>query len=248
MFSLHLAYNQCIIKTTRPILLNVFVQKFGQGNALVSQHKTSHVNPTARALTDACVKAACTSNSILSRLFVEGNLATFGYFDAQYLFSSTLVLIMSAVLNPDASISDAVQTAFQLLKSMAETGNLPACGYYDRLCCVRSTIENMRKHSLNASSHHSTVQDNLPRGHANVGITPDETPAAEEQRIALDANSLQYDQQLHDVFGFEALDNPFIEEFLAGGAERWAAPSGSLSQVDPQSTDALEYDLLLGQP
>lgn len=140
VLSLHLSYNQCIIKTTRPILLHIFKRKLDCTTTGDFREQQS-LSPTARALAEACIQAACTSNSILSRLFVEGNLATFGYLDALYLFSSTLILIISAVLEPHASISDAVQTAFQLLKSMAETGNFPARGYYDRLCTVRAALE-----------------------------------------------------------------------------------------------------------
>lgn len=212
------------MKTTRPILLHVFKEKLDlSSNNGTSMRQTQTATPTIRALSEACVQAACTSNSILSKLFVEGNLATFGYFDALYLFSSTLILIMSAVLEPDASVSDAVQTAFQLLRSMAETGNLPARGYYDRLCRVRAAIEDMRLQrpafppqtpSIQDIGDQITAMETLATGSGNA--------ASIRQRVAPEHWDLGFDRQNTEPLQFDVLDNPFIEQFLADRADKWA--------------------------
>lgn len=211
------------------------------------QRPSGQVEPTARALFEACVKAACTSNSILSRLFVEGNLATFGYFDALYLFSSTLVLIISAVLEPDASVSDAVQTAFQLLKSMAETGNLPARGYYDRLCCVRNAIDNMRLQALTPLSRQNALEETpLQANRAANGAEVGPITRHLKQRIAPEPCGLGFDQEYPNALTFDALANPFIEEFLNGEPGRWADDAGLHGQTNLGLADSLHGDFLLG--
>jgi hypothetical protein len=71
-------------------------------------------------------------------------LASFGYFDAHYLFSSTLILIMSAVMDPNVAMSDAISYAFTILKAMKEDGNIPSCDYYERLLRTRASVGKMR--------------------------------------------------------------------------------------------------------
>ncbi|EOA85984.1 uncharacterized protein SETTUDRAFT_110961 [Exserohilum turcica Et28A] len=146
--SLQLHFNQCIILTTRPILLYVFKLKnpfAGAGAGLYgsSGSQTPPISDHIRSLADSCVAAARTSNAIIVQLFIENALATCGYFDAYHLFSSTLVLIVSAISSPNASDSDAVQTAFQLLIMMRDSGNVIAGEYFARLLQIQRRVNQL---------------------------------------------------------------------------------------------------------
>jgi hypothetical protein len=147
------------------------------------------------------VQAARASNSILSKLFVEGSLASFGYFDAHYLFSSTLILVMSAVMDPNVGMSDAVSYAFTILRAMKEDGNLPSFDYYERLQRTRASVGKMRE-ANEASSRVSAAP--------NGNTTPEE-------------------QLFHDTDGSALpLDHPLIDSFLADKAFVW--PDGMIPQ------------------
>ena len=157
--SLQLHFNQCIILTTRPILLHVlrFKNPFSISGAA---SPSSPISATSTTLAESCISAARTSSKILSQLFVENSLATYGYFDAHNLFSSTLVLIISAIISPNAKDSDAVQMAFHLLKSMRDNGNTAASQYFERLAQIQSTVGRLRAHAGDShTSAHISAND-----------------------------------------------------------------------------------------
>jgi proline utilization trans-activator len=146
--SLQLHFNQCIILTTRPILLYVFKLKNPFAGASASLYgssgsQTPPISDHIQSLADSCVAAARTSNAIIVQLFIENALATCGYFDTYHLFSSTLVLIVSAISSPNASDSDAVQTAFQLLIMMRDSGNAIAGEYFARLLQIQGRVNQL---------------------------------------------------------------------------------------------------------
>lgn len=138
LYTLHMHCYLCIIQTTMPILLHIF--KTSLHGADDSKKKTVLTNYTRTRRT----QSARTANQLLSKLFIEGNLAMYGFFDAYYLFSSTLVLIIAAVMEPTAAISDAVQMAFNLLKTMSSNGNVSPRDYLDRLGHIRATVSAAR--------------------------------------------------------------------------------------------------------
>ncbi|KAH7025159.1 fungal-specific transcription factor domain-containing protein [Microdochium trichocladiopsis] len=176
--SLQLHFNQCIILTTRPVLLHLFKLKnpfssAGPGlqghdhgrssssssssNGSNGDFSTPPISDTVRSLADSCVAAARTSNAIIVQLFVENALATCGYFDAHHLFASTLVLILSAISSPNASDSDAVQTAFQLLMMMRDNGNAIAGEYFARLLQIQWTVNRLFTQATIAAAGQSTA-------------------------------------------------------------------------------------------
>ncbi|EXL71458.1 hypothetical protein FOPG_12762 [Fusarium oxysporum f. sp. conglutinans race 2 54008] len=136
--SLQLHFNQCIILTTRPILFDALKAKVSGDPS--PQSTASSLTDTLKTLAEACTSAARTSNTIFSHLFVENSLALRGYFDAHHLFASTLVIAISSILSPNASDSDAVQTALQLMKLMKDSGNVAAANYLPRLQEIQDTF------------------------------------------------------------------------------------------------------------
>ncbi|KAL2835821.1 fungal-specific transcription factor domain-containing protein [Aspergillus pseudoustus] len=149
--SLQLHFNQCIILTTRPVLLYVLKARNPFLNASATSTQLSSragatvptISDTTRSLADACISASRTSNSILAQLYIENSLATFGYFDAHHLFASTLVLIISAIISPNLPDSDAVQTALQMLRAMRDKGNATAGQYFSRLAQIQWNVSRL---------------------------------------------------------------------------------------------------------
>lgn len=68
-------------------------------------------------------------------------MAIFGYFDAQYLFSSTIILLMSSVLHNSEADRDAVETASDVMQSMVHDGNLPAAGFHQHYLEIRKCVD-----------------------------------------------------------------------------------------------------------
>ncbi|CAI7653159.1 unnamed protein product [Penicillium viridicatum] len=164
-------------------------------------------SPTTLALAESCVQAARASNSILSKLFVDGSLASFGYFDAHYLFSSTLILVMSAVMDPNVAMSDAVSYAFTILRAMKEDGNLPSFDYYERLQRTRISVGKMREAN---------------EARCRVSATHNGSTTPQEQLVHdADGSALGF------VDGVP-LDNPLIDSFLADKAFVW--PEGMIPE------------------
>ncbi|KAJ5823011.1 transcriptional regulator family: Fungal Specific TF [Penicillium robsamsonii] len=146
--SLHMAFNQCVILTTRPTLLHLLItlskkskphpnavnntSKFGIGTE--SDSEDVFVSQPVLTLSEACIHAARHSHSMILTRWINGSMPTFGYFHAHYLFSSALILAMSSFV-PIGSPTDMTgfDSALDLLRSMTENGNLAAAEFYHNL-------------------------------------------------------------------------------------------------------------------
>lgn len=243
--SLQLHFNQCIILATRPILLYILKVKDpfasnASGPAPGSSSDPSpngsnndppppqqQVSDTTKSLADSCIAAARTSNSILSQLFVENALATCGYFDAHHLFASTLVLIISAITSPNASDSDAVQTAFQLLMVMRDNGNAAAGQYFSRLVQIQWSVSRLfaRTTTTATTTLAATVDetDNVPHHPPAANDTMNfTTPTGSADFNDYDWSNLllphsfyaNYDEVAARTITADPLDNPLLQAFL----------------------------------
>ena len=228
--SLQLHFNQCIILTTRPILLHVLKTKNPFASAAVSpgESGTPPISDTARMLADSCISAARTSNSIVSQLYIENALATYGYFDAHHLFSSTLILIISAIISPNSSDSDAVQTSFYLLKTMRDNGNMAASQYYSRLAHIQWTVGRLRTRVTAKETNVANTTE------SNQAIT---TPVSFPGPPLLDTTEFENDDwsnflvpstavENYDWTGLgnicvDPLDNPLLQTFLDHTDTSW---------------------------
>ncbi|KAB8076408.1 fungal-specific transcription factor [Aspergillus leporis] len=134
--SLHLAFNQCVILTTRPTLLHLLI-KLNETNA-----NNDTISQPVLTLGEACIHAARHSHSLILTKWINGSLPVFGYFHAHYLFSSALVLAMSSFL-PIGSPSDlgAFESGLEVLRSMSENGNLAASEFYHNLEQVKHCLD-----------------------------------------------------------------------------------------------------------
>ncbi|KAI2738393.1 transcriptional regulator family: Fungal Specific TF [Penicillium roqueforti] len=144
--SLHMAFNQCVILTTRPTLLHLLMTLSKKrkphpntgnrtsGAETESDSEDVSVSQPVLTLSEACIHAARHSHSMILTRWINGSMPTFGYFHAHYLFSSALILAMSSFV-PIGSPTDmtAFDSALDLLRSMAENGNLAAAEFYRNL-------------------------------------------------------------------------------------------------------------------
>ncbi|KAK4142435.1 proline utilization trans-activator-like protein [Dichotomopilus funicola] len=184
--SLHLAYNQCIIQTTRPILLHLFKTQFqlggqpGSSSTKPGDEKAADNETPPRkhtfssitlALADSCVNAALASSRTVESLFLDGSIATFGYWDAHHIFSAALILIMSTMMKRGpststtataATTSEALETLLSILRSMKHDGNIPAVDFCERLAHIQArvaTLRPQREIQLSRAPSPAPVQD-----------------------------------------------------------------------------------------
>ncbi|KAJ5987828.1 transcriptional regulator family: Fungal Specific TF [Penicillium waksmanii] len=156
--SLHMAFNQCVILTTRPTLLHLLItlhkkkekssatsNGIAPNDAATGQIEEPIVSQPVLTLSEACIHAARHSHSMILTRWINGTMPTFGYFHAHYLFSSALILAMSSFVpigNPnDMSCFD---SALDLLRSMSENGNLAAAEFYHNLEQVKMCLDTYR--------------------------------------------------------------------------------------------------------
>ncbi|RAQ42066.1 fungal specific transcription factor [Aspergillus flavus] len=134
--SLHLQFNQCVILATRPILLHALFQQ--------RAHRENHEDTPQPVITlsEACIHAARHSHTLITEEWVNGSLPMYGYFYAQYLFSSAIILVMSGLLPSIGTTADLefLETAIEILRRMKYHGNLAAAEFYENLKRVKQCL------------------------------------------------------------------------------------------------------------
>jgi len=143
--SLHLAYNQCIVQTTRPVLLHLFKMQFQLGSSKARESTPQQeVSSITLALAESCINAAQASSRLVESLFLDGSIATFGFWDAHHIFSAAMILIMSAIMKPTAMNSDLLETLLSVLRSLKSNGNIPAVDFCERLSQLQARVSKLR--------------------------------------------------------------------------------------------------------
>lgn len=133
---LHLAFNQAVIVITRPILLHRFKQsrpQVPQDNAPLQRFSDS-----AFSLTTACIRCARQSMGLLKKAWADGMFPTFDYFHTQFLFSSSTILALSALLQNVGCAIDQEDflLAGSFLQQLERNGNFGAkefCTHFEAL-------------------------------------------------------------------------------------------------------------------
>jgi len=207
--SLHLAYNQCIIQTTRPVLLHLFKTQFQLTPASKPRQNVSSIT---LALAESCVNAAQASSRIVEGLFLDGSIATFGYWDAHHIFSAAMILIMSAVMKPTAVNSDHLETLLSVLRSLKNDGNIPAVDFCERLSHIQTRVSTLRATGrLDGIPPSATVTDNTQN------VAQDQTF---QTPMSMDGSGLN-DAGIIDYENVDILGNPLIGSFLDGNQVQW---------------------------
>ncbi|KAL5364907.1 fungal-specific transcription factor [Aspergillus floccosus] len=127
--SLHLQFNQCVVLTTRPILLHALFR-------LRDPNRGQEELPDpVVTLSEACIHASRHSHSLIIEEWINGSLPMYGYFYAQYLFSSAIILVISGLLPTIGTAADleSLETATEILQRMSDHGNLAATEFHENL-------------------------------------------------------------------------------------------------------------------
>ena len=230
--SLHLAYNQCIIQTTRPVLLHLFKTQFRLGNTAkdTTRAQGEKQSQTRRrqgfssitlALAESCVNAAQASSRIVEGLFLDGSIAIYGYWDAHHIFSAALILIMSCVMKPVAANSEALETLLSILRSMKSNGSIPAVDFCETLSQIQARVSTLKPMGdiTEQPLHNPTPTQHEPQ--------PDQLPPRERQGNSTNGQgpgagmSFQVPVNLHGSGGsmhyagpIDILGNPLLGSFL----------------------------------
>lgn len=209
--SLHLAYNQCIVQTTRPVLLHLFKTQFQLGSKAQESRKQSFSSITL-ALAESCVNAAQASSRIVEGLFLDGSIATFGYWDAHHIFSAALILIMSAVMKPATLTSEALEMLLSILRSMKHDGNIPAVDFCERLSHIQSRVSSLRSqgHIEQPVFGNTAVQEPSP----SAGSAADSSNAERSQSIQMALGNIHGGGGNINYGNVDILGNPLIGSFL----------------------------------
>lgn len=192
--------------------------------------EVKQLSPLTIALGEACIYAARASANILEQLWISGDISTFGYFDAQYTFSATTVLMISRALRPNAEDGNGITLALTLLHSMVEDGNIPARELIDRISALERDFETLQ------SSQGS--QEGLMAGTSTGFITSTGTFAANISRNRpLSPSQFRQcssniptppvlgnavDSTGQSTVATAPLDAPLLQNFLGNCAEGWS--------------------------
>lgn len=232
--SLHLAYNQCIIQTTRPVLLYLFKAQFQLGNASKSttdaqgkKHKSQArrregFSSITLALAESCVNAAQASSRIVEGLFLDGSIAIYGYWDAHHIFSAALILIVSCVMKPVAANSEALETLLSILRSMRGNGSIPAVDFCETLSQIQARVSTLKSKGdsaeqssscSTASGHRETEQAQAPRG--QPGYSPSGPGPSVQAGMSFPAPTNSHGSGSCMQYGpIDILGNPLLGSFL----------------------------------
>jgi proline utilization trans-activator len=126
--STYLHYYHCINMTARPLLLYAVQRQMAANVANAANGQTARwedgLSPDVVSIIDNAIAAARSSTSILNAAAKYNQVATYGFIDGEQAFSAALLLVMVNIAFPYREMNaSAMDTALQVLQSMAEKGN-----------------------------------------------------------------------------------------------------------------------------
>ncbi|KAK6068274.1 C6 transcription factor [Seiridium cupressi] len=222
--SLRLHFNQCIILTTRPVLLHVLNYHIKPIPAQTTSQPNKPLSVMTIALSEACIYAARASANLLAQLWADGRIAKFGYFDAHYAFSSTVMLLISNTLRANDSDADAIGVSLELLQSMVEDGNLPAQEMYERLVVLRKDIETLKTSAPQFSGPRRGYVTPAGTFAANIirNSSTHMSPGGEGHGVMTLPS--EADARSHTLQTTAPLNDPFIQDFLSSSDDQTWSP------------------------
>lgn len=205
------------------------------------------------ALSEACIYAARASANLLEQLWMSGNISSFGYFDAHYTFSATVILMISEILRPNTEDRDAIALSLALLQSMVDDGNLPARELMDRMATLRKDLETLKtSRRFNKDSMTEPMKGYITSTGtfaANISRSRPFTPS--RSQVTHDASEstpgtssdCEVGSTSHPVAATAPLDAPFIQGFLGDCVADWS-PQGFDFENDEDGVWASAWDSL----
>lgn len=210
--STYLHYYHCINMTARPLLLYA-VQRQMAANAAAHNNGGQAAVPRWEdglsrdvvGIIDGAIAAARSSTSILNAAAKYNRIATYGFIDGEQAFSAALLLVMVNIAFPYREMNaSAMETALQVLQSMAEKGNK-----YIRACHALLT-----KISANKKPAPAPAPAPAQAGAGCSAAAPGPWMVAGQDGSALGQPSAppqqEQQQQQQMTFGLETGDDPSV--------------------------------------
>ncbi|KAJ8212582.1 hypothetical protein LV164_002356 [Aspergillus fumigatus] len=150
--SLHLLFNQLAILATRPILLHVLRTQLDAREK--EPRAEAKVPASATALSEACIRCARHSCSLLVDSWANGSFMVFDYFYTQYLFSAATVLGISSLLDSREPQRDDEQfeVAVDLLSRLLDSGNFVAAEAHKHIAAAIDLMTARRASAMNRAT------------------------------------------------------------------------------------------------
>lgn len=223
---------QNLILTTRPVLLHILNYNLKRLRCDPSTTvEVKQPSPMTIALSEACIYAARASANILEQLWISGNVSTFGYFDAHYTFSATVVLLISRALRPNTEDDDAIALALTLLHSMVEDGNIPARELIDRISALEKDFRTLKSSEGFGEGvmAESTTGFITSTSTFAANINKDRPLSPSQSRQAPDTSTLTptrpdstIDSTGRQTAAAAPLDAPLVQDFLGNCTQEWS--------------------------
>ncbi|KAL4801015.1 fungal-specific transcription factor domain-containing protein [Aspergillus venezuelensis] len=161
--SIHLQFNYCLVLATRPVLLSMLDHKIKSipapeedtGNAIIPQ-----IPAAITTISEACIHSARRTLILCADEWTKGSLPVYGYAFAQYIFTSSLALVISTLLasegregtgNPKVAADDRerIKTGSEMLNSLVDNGSLVA---HDLSIHLRRVMDCLERRQRNGAA------------------------------------------------------------------------------------------------
>jgi proline utilization trans-activator len=165
------------------------------------QTGTEHNQVAACAISDACIRCARHSCTLLTQCWINGSFHGLDFFYTEFLFSAATILAISSVLSLPKSHDDAesFEIAVDLLEQLKQSGSFCAADYCSQMDEIRIIIRALagQDKSHGRAMAHASLEEP-----SHTFDTETATPANPEWALA--------DQSLQDFLTSQDLDLEFF--------------------------------------
>lgn len=204
--STYLHYYHCINMAARPLFLYAVQRQMAANNAANGQPSRweDGLSADVVSIIDNAIAAARSSTAILNAAAKYNRVATYGFIDGEQAFSAALLLVMVNIAFPYRELNaSAMDTALQVLQSMAERGNkyIRAChALLNKISASKKAMTTAPLGNLNAQSNTGVTEaSDQTSGHSSWAMNGS---GEQEQQ------STQQQQQL--PFNIEGTADPSV--------------------------------------
>ncbi|KAJ5117009.1 hypothetical protein N7456_001357 [Penicillium angulare] len=139
--SINLHFYSCVNMTARPLVFYVIQRRIDAGLLGKTEDWKEGLASNTVAVIDSCITAARATTLIMDAAAKKNLIATYGYLDGEYIFSAALLLVMVNAAFPYNEINArAMETALNLLRSVADRGNSYLSSRHSLLLELRAAL------------------------------------------------------------------------------------------------------------
>ncbi|RAK77814.1 transcription factor domain-containing protein [Aspergillus fijiensis CBS 313.89] len=207
--SLFLHFYSCVNMTARPLVFYVIQRRLDAETAgSVTDDWKKGLSQNAVQVIESCISAARATIMIMDAASKQNLVATYGYLDGEYIFSAALLLVMvNATFPHNDSNARSMATALNLLRGMADRGNIILEARHSLLLELQSAIGPNRSRD---------VDNNAMDIPATPASTQKHTPSSSIVEQAARTGPRLQNQDISSVqdisFDFDVNDDPGLWE------------------------------------